>query len=119
MGPRFKSGRWLSVKTKFVKLVVFVPLSHAERVRQELGAVGAGKIGKYSFASFSSLGVGRFLPGKGAHPVIGKVGKLTAVKEERIEVLCERAKLKKIIAAMKAAHPYEEVAFDIYSVENR
>lgn len=107
------------MKTRFVKLVVFAPMSHADAVREALGKAGAGKIGNYSFASFTSLGTGRFLPGKGAHPAIGKVGKLTKVREERIEVLCARAALKRIIVAMKRAHPYEEVAFDVYPLLDR
>jgi len=106
------------MKNTFVKLVIFAPKSHANKVRAALGKAGAGKIGKYSFSSFSSDGIGRFLPGKDAHPTMGKVGKLTMVKEERIEVLCERRRLKAIIAAMKEAHPYEEVAFDIYPLES-
>lgn len=97
-----------------VKLVVFVPLTHADAVREALGRAGAGKIGNYSFCSFSSPGTGRFLPGEGAQPAVGQVGTLEAVEEERIEVLCEKTRLPEIISAMKAAHPYEEVAFDVY-----
>lgn len=100
-----------------VKLVVFVPESHADIVRQALGEAGAGKIGNYSFCSFSSKGTGRFLPEQGANPAIGEVGSLEEVAEERIEVICPRERLHDVIEAMKKAHPYEEVAFDIYSLE--
>jgi len=97
-------------KSNLVKIVVFVPESHADVVREVMGKAGAGKIGNYSFCSFSSKGMGRFLPGKGAHPKIGKVGELESVQEERIEAVCERANLKKVIVAIKSTHPYEEVA---------
>lgn len=96
------------------KLVVYVPLSHADLVREALGKAGAGKIGNYTCCSFTSRGVGRFLPGVGARPVIGEVGTLESVEEERIEVTCEAMALSSIITAMKAVHPYEEVAYDLY-----
>ncbi len=98
----------------FVKIVVFVPLTHTEVVRNAMGDAGAGFIGNYSHNSFSSRGIGRFLPLDGAHPFIGKVGKKEEVEEERIEVVCERDKAKEVIVAMKKVHPYEEVAFDVY-----
>ena len=100
-----------------VKIVVFVPESHTNIVREAIGEAGAGKIGNYTHCSFSSKGVGRFKPEQGAHPAIGEVGKLESVQEERIEVVCERNQLKAIIAAIKKVHPYEEVALDIYPLE--
>ncbi|MBW7959932.1 hypothetical protein H3C65_00340 [Patescibacteria group bacterium] len=101
-------------KTELVKLVVYVPETDADRVREAMGKAGAGVIGNYQFCSFSIKGVGRYLPVAGAKPAIGKVGKLEEVAEERIEVTCERKDLKKIITAVKKVHPYEEVAYDIY-----
>lgn len=100
-----------------VKIVVFVPESHADVVRQAMGEAGAGKIGNYTYCSFSSKGVGRFKPGKGAHPAIGEIGKLESVQEERIEVVCNRNLLKDVIAAIKKVHSYKEVALDIYPLE--
>lgn len=100
-----------------VKLVVFVPESHADVVRDAMGKAGAGKIGNYAFCSFSSKGIGRFKPEVGANPTIGEVGKLESVAEERIEAVCEREKLKAVIEAIKKVHPYEEVALDIYPLE--
>lgn len=105
-------------QTKKVKIVVFVPESHADVVRDAVGKAGAGKIGNYSFCTFSSKGTGRFLPEDGARPAIGEVGTLESVPEERIEFVCEREKMLDIISAMKSVHPYEEVAFDIYPLEN-
>jgi hypothetical protein len=101
----------------FVKIVVFVPLTHADRVRQALGEAGAGKLGHYSFCSFSTRGIGRFKPNAKANPAIGQVGKLEEVEEERIEVICERNNLQKAIDAIKSVHPYEEVALDVYPLE--
>lgn len=99
---------------KLVKLVVFAPKSHAKSIRQALGKAGAGKMGRYAFASFSSHGVGRFLPLRGAKPALGKIGQLTLVAEERIETLCRKKDLAKVLAAVKKAHPYQEPAIDVY-----
>lgn len=99
---------------KLVKIVVFVPKTHTDIVRQAMGDAGAGKIGNYSHCSFSINGVGRYKPTEGAKPFIGEIGKFEEVQEERVECVCDRAKAKKLIAAIKKVHPYEEVAFDIY-----
>lgn len=101
-----------------VKLVVFVPESHTDAVRKAMGEAGAGRIGNYSFCSFSTKGVGRYRPESGANPSIGEVGKFEQVIEERIEVVCERAKLQQVLTAIKKVHPYDEVALDIYPLEN-
>ena len=99
-----------------VKIVVFVPLSHTDLVRNAIGRAGAGKIGNYEYCSFSSKGIGRFKPNEKANPHIGKKGQLEAVEEERIEVICPKNKAKMIIKEIKKVHPYEEVALDIYPV---
>lgn len=104
-------------KSKFVKIVCFVPETHADAVREVMGQVNAGKIGNYSFCSFSTKGIGRFKPEAGSHPHIGEIGKIEAVQEERIEVVCEFDTLTEVVAAIKKAHPYEEVALDIYPLE--
>ncbi len=100
-----------------VKIVVFVPETHADMVREAMGRAGAGKIGNYTNCSFSSKGVGRFKPEAGAHPAIGNVGKPELVQEERVEAVCERPLIKEVVAAIKKVHPYEEVALDIYPLE--
>jgi len=100
-----------------VKIVVFVPESHADIVLKAMGNAGAGKIGNYTFCSFSSKGIGRFKPEEGAHPNIGEVGKFESVVEERIEAICERDKVADVIMAIKKVHPYEEVALDLYPLE--
>lgn len=101
---------------ELVKIVVFVPTEAADRLREALGKSGAGKIGKYEYASFSSRGKGRFRPLEGANPAIGEVGKMEEVDEERIEVVSEKKDVPKILSAIKQAHPYEEPATDIYPI---
>ena len=103
--------------TNRVKIVVFVPKSHADAVRQAMGDAGAGKIGNYTGCSFSSKGIGRFKPEEGAHPAIGEVGKFEAVEEERIEMVCDRDAVANVVSAIKNVHPYEEVALDVYPLE--
>ena len=90
----------------YLKIATHVPLTHADAVREAIGKAGGGKLGKYSFCSFSSKGTGRFLPNAGAKPTIGKVGKLEEVEEERIEFVCEENLKERIVAAIRQAHPY-------------
>jgi len=104
--------------SEMVKIVTFAPVEDADKIRQALGCAGAGNMGNYSFCSYSVIGKGRFTPSPNANPHIGNKGEPEVVEEERIEVLCEKSKAKAIIVAMKKAHPYEEVAFDIYPLLN-
>jgi len=98
---------------KRVKISTTAPLDYADKVRDALGGAGAGEIGEYSFCSFSNVGQGRFTPNDKAKPHIGKAGKLETVEEEHIEVVCDRVVAKRVIRALKEAHPYEEVIIDI------
>src|SRR4030067_928831 len=75
----------MSQSSIYVKIVVFVPETHADAVREAIGKAGAGKIGNYTHCSFSSQGIGRFKPEEGAHPAVGKIGKIESGREERIE----------------------------------
>ncbi|MFS0635852.1 Nif3-like dinuclear metal center hexameric protein [Mesobacillus foraminis] len=104
---------------KLFKLVVFVPDEDAEKVRKAIGDAGAGSIGNYSHCSFSGNGKGCFLPGGEAAPHIGEPGKLEEVGETRIETIFPKSKQRRVIQAMLKAHPYEEVAYDLYPLENR
>lgn len=99
------------------KIVTFVPIKNALKVRKAMGDAGAGKLGNYHHASFSTKGIGRFIPSEGATPAIGKVGKLEEVEEEKIEVICEKEKVKDVILAIKKNHPYEEVPMEIYQLK--
>lgn len=100
------------------KIIVYVPIENADTVRDAIGQSGGGKLGKYSYCSFSVRGVGRFKPEQGANPHIGKMGQLEEVEEERIEVTVNTEALDDVITAIKRVHPYEEVALDIYPLEN-
>ena len=102
---------------KRYKLVMYVPESHADRLREAIGAAGAGVIGDYTHCTFTIKGTGRFKPGAGSNPTIGHVGKLEAVDEERIETVCAEDKLPGILKAIKDVHPYEEPATDVYPIE--
>ncbi len=95
------------------KLTVYVPLADADRVRGALAEGGAGVIGSYESASFSSPGEGRFRPAQGANPTIGEVGRLEVVGEERIEVVLDRRRREHVVRAMLAVHPYETPAWDV------
>lgn len=101
-----------------VKIVVFVPPSHADAVREALGKAGAGVIGNYDYCTFSTRGVGRFRGNAQSHPVVGKAGVHESVEEERIETVAPRAMLDDILAAIKSVHPYEEAPVDIFPLEN-
>ncbi len=105
------------METKNVKLVIFVPLSHADIVRKALGEAGAGKIGNYDFCSFSSRGTGRFRGNEKTKSAIGTALSHEVVEEERIETIVPRKILQIVIEKVTSIHPYEEVAFDIYPLE--
>ncbi len=95
------------------KLVVFVPPGSADAVREALAASGAGRIGDYDHASFSTPGEGRFRPLAGANPTVGEVGRIEMVAEVRVECVLPRSERAAVVAAMLAAHPYEEPAYDV------
>lgn len=102
-----------------VKLATFVPESHLAQVRDAVCRAGAGVIGDYTFCTFSTPGTGTFLPGNGATPFSGNRHDLSQESEVRLETIVLRARLDGVIDALKAAHPYEEVAYDVSVLENR
>lgn len=104
---------------QLVKLSVFVPRTHEEQVRLAIGNAGAGHIGNYSHCSFSSDGTGTFTPLEGTSPFIGKEGRLEKVEEVKIESIMPQSLQKAVVSAMRKAHPYEEVAFDLYPLLNK
>jgi len=101
-----------------VKLVVFVPVEAAEKVRNAIAQAGAGHIGNYSHCAFLTEGTGTFLPLDGTNPYIGEPGKLERVSEVRLETVMPESISSRVIKAMLEAHPYEEVAYDVYSLIN-
>ncbi|MGD6961933.1 Nif3-like dinuclear metal center hexameric protein [Fictibacillus phosphorivorans] len=104
---------------QLVKLSVFVPRTHEEQVRLAIGNAGAGHIGNYSHCSFSSDGTGTFTPLEGTSPFIGKEGRLEKVEEVKIESIMPQSLQKVVVSAMRKAHPYEEVAFDLFPLLNK
>jgi dinuclear metal center YbgI/SA1388 family protein len=98
------------------KWVVFVPAANADAVREAMFSAGAGNIGDYSHCSWSAEGIGQFLPHEGASPAIGTVGAVERVPEHRVEVIAPSRIRGHVLAAMRAAHPYEEPAFDVFAL---
>lgn len=96
------------------KLVTFVPLDAVEAVRSALAGAGAGVIGDYTHCTFGVEGMGTFLPQAGASPYVGAVGRLESVREVRLEILVPEGVKEEALRALRAAHPYEEVAVDLY-----
>lgn len=101
------------------KLAVYVPESHVDEVKTAIHDAGAGYIGNYSHCSFSVVGEGTFKAEDGTNPFIGKVGEIEKVREVRVETIFPTNIEKNIISALLQAHPYEEVAYDIFSLENK
>ena len=101
-----------------LKFVVFVPAAEVGKVRQAASEAGAGVIGAYTHCAFQTRGQGTFLPHEGANPAHGKVGKMEEVEEFRLEMVVPERELQGVIAAVLDAHPYEEVAYDIYPLRN-
>lgn len=99
------------------KLVVFVPKSHHEEVLNAVLGAGAGWIGNYSHCSFNIEGFGTFVPREGSNPYQGKAGRMERAEEVRIETIVPHTIRNKVIQAMLKAHPYEEVAYDLYAMD--
>lgn len=98
------------------KWVIFVPPAHADAVRAAIFTAGAGAIGDYSQCSWSVTGTGQFLPQQGASPTIGSVGAVEKVVEDRVEAVAPARARRQVLSALRAAHPYEEPAFDIVAL---
>ncbi len=114
-----KNARILKPKQgHLLKLVTFVPAADVEKVRDAVFSAGAGTIGNYDSCSFNTSGQGSFRAGEGTHPYAGEKGKLHFEDELRIETVFPRHIKSLLINALLNAHPYEEVAYDIYPIEN-
>jgi dinuclear metal center YbgI/SA1388 family protein len=100
------------------RLITFAPYDKAEAVRDAVFKAGAGHIGQYSECSFNSEGTGTFKPEEGADPYVGEVGKRHEEKELKIEIVYPFYLEEQVVAALIAAHPYEEVAYDIFAMAN-
>ncbi len=100
------------------KLYTFIPIAYVEKVKKALFKSGAGHIGEYSEASFSSEGIGTFLPSDAATPHVGKKGVRHAEKEVKVETIFPDYLESQVLSALHNSHPYEEVAYDIVSLDN-
>jgi dinuclear metal center YbgI/SA1388 family protein len=106
------------IKNSLYKVVVFVPSSHLDKVREAMADAGAGNIGNYSDCSFVVEGKGSFLPSNSASPYVGEAGKFERVDETRLEMIVAKSLIGSVINEMLKAHPYEEAAYDIYPLVN-
>lgn len=100
------------------KLTVFVPPDYEDRVRQALAEAGLGVIGRYSHCTFAARGTGTYLPQAGAQPFRGKEGQLQRAEETRLEMVAPESLLPAALARLQESHPYEEVAYDLYPLQN-
>jgi len=104
---------------KWYKFAVFVPVEVEEKVREAICKHGGGKWQNYSCCTFSAQGKGTFIPGENSKPYKGKIGQASFVDEVRIECIVNESRLNDVVSAAVKAHPYEEVAYDVYRIENK
>lgn len=102
--------------TRLEKIVTFVPYADSDSVIDALSEAGAGALGQYSRCAFTSTGIGTFLPGAQANPAIGSRGEIETVEERRVEMVYPPDLRAEIVRALRAAHPYEEPAFDLFAM---
>ncbi|MGM0651594.1 MAG: Nif3-like dinuclear metal center hexameric protein [Bacillota bacterium] len=119
LGLPAENARVLEVtgSEQLLKFVVFVPVGHEDAVRSAIAAAGAGQTGNYSHCTFQVAGCGTFMPGEGTNPYIGSSGQLEKADELRMETILPATRRTAVIKAMVNAHPYEEVAYDLYPLD--
>ena len=101
------------------KITFFVPVAHKEAVKDAMFGAGAGRTGLYDRCSFETLGTGQYRPLAGSSPHLGEAGRVETVEEARVEMVCpDRDSLPGVVRAMKGAHPYETVAYDVVRTED-
>ncbi len=103
---------------EMVKVVVFVPIGYEERILEGIRGTRAGRIGTYSLCTFKARGEGTFLAEAESRPFIGEIGVLERASEWRLEILCPRNEIFRLLDRIRALHPYEEMAYDLYPLEN-
>jgi len=101
----------------FLKLVYFVPAGYEDAIREAIALAGAGKLGDYSHCTFQVEGTGTFKPLEGSKPFIGRHGAIERVKEVRVETILPAGKRADVLNALRANHPYEEIAYDFYQLD--
>ncbi len=106
-----------SVIMQYFKIEIYVPETHADAVIKAIALAGAGKLGNYDSCCWTTSGIGRFRPLHGSSPFLGTIDNTEFVPETKIEAICAKDCLKNVIENMRKAHPYEEPAFQYWSVE--
>lgn len=96
-----------------VKIIVTVPVSDTERVRNAICEEGAGVIGNYTYCSMVTKCIGTYKPNEDAHPYYGSINNLEFAEEDKLEVVCDYKNVKKVLVKLREVHPYEEPAIDI------
>ncbi|MCI6737891.1 MAG: Nif3-like dinuclear metal center hexameric protein [Intestinibacter sp.] len=104
---------------KLYKLAVYVPVGYEDKIREVLGANNAGYIGNYSHCTFNTKGKGTFKAEEGTNPFIGEIGYIEKADEVKIETVVQESILNKVVQEVIKAHPYEEVAYDVYELQNQ
>ena len=105
-------------RDSLIKLVTYAPLEHKQEILEVLFSAGAGQIGNYSECSFSTEGIGTYLPGDLSNPAMGKKGERSMNLEIKLEVIVPKILSNRVLKALQEAHPYEEVAYELYPVLN-
>jgi len=100
------------------KIEFYVPESHLETVKSAMFAAGAGRVGDYDSCAWQTLGQGQYRPLEGSSPWLGQTGKVETVAEFKVEMICAASLVAAVVAAMRRAHPYEEVAFSVLRCAN-
>jgi len=99
------------------KLIYFVPLDAKEKTKEALFNIGVGRYENYEFCSFETLGVGQFKPIGDANPHIGRLDRVEKVQEYKVEMICSDELIKEAVKVLKKSHPYEEVAYEVFRIE--
>ena len=104
-------------QSPLLKIEFYVPAEQLPRVKQAMFAAGAGKVGDYDSCAWQVLGEGQYRPGAASNPFRGEQGKLETLDEYKVEMVCSEECIQAAIAALKASHPYEEVAYSVMRTE--
>lgn len=97
--------------SNILRIVFFVPVEDAEKVKQAIFAEGAGDYGNYDCCSWETMGTGQFRPGPDSSPAVGDKGKIARIPELRVETICPHSRISRVLQALIAAHPYETPAY--------
>ncbi len=102
-----------------LKIQVYVPKANIQEVLEAMFSAGAGDIGNYDSCSFRNSGIGTFRAGNESNPYVGEIGKVHSEEEDQLAVVVHKHKLHPVVSAMKKVHPYEEVAYDVFELQNQ